>query len=630
MVLAKKPPLIVTIGTALLLIGGGAMVYWAIQWRSANARGLPPGVKAVPESAAAVVSLSTDAEQWQRLRQFGTPETQASFDQQLANWRDRWLATYDISFAQDIEPWVGPEVTLAWLPNGDADATAPSSDAPLGSQRQILLLPIADPEAAQITAESLPVATAATNQVEYRGVALTAYDATGDSSAEASAEPIWMGVLGTQLVLVAETEAVAKQAIDAFKGGKSLADLPGYRRSFEHIGTPQAFSRLYFSVPAIVQMLAQTSQPPLAAPIVASFQESRGLAATVNITSQGIQVKSTSWLGPSSDRTYVDTNIPAQLPQYLPRDTLIMASGGNFQQFWEDLSAERNWGALTALSPDNLALALQSRTGLTLESDLLPWMAGEFAIALVPSQDTPEDDEEASLPNPGLVTLLQVSDRTKSEQTFSQLDTVVKDRHRFSILKEPAGRTELIKWVSPFQSVALSRGWLDNNIALFTVGNETEDAIVPKPRRPLTTAPLFQLTTADAPTVNSGYFFVNLEALNQNEDNLFLPTLSVDNQGVLRAIQALGVTATVIDDQRLRYDLYIALERGNRPGPLPNGSTADPSGETSTEETSPAEAIPEAEVAPTEDPSNAPEAAGDSPAAESEPAADSDNVEANE
>ena len=592
MVLAKKPPLIVTIGTALLLISGGVMVYWSIQWRSAKARGLPTGVKAVPESAVAAVSLSTDADQWRRLRQFGTSETQASFDQQLANWRDRWLTTYDISFNQDIKPWVGAEVTLAWLPDAGTDITTPPNTSfPFDLQRRILLLPIADPDAAQTAAESLPTATEDTPQLEYRGVTLTAYMPTVDAPESATAEPIWMGVLGTQLVLVAETEAVAKQAIDAYKGGKSLADQSGYRRSFEHIGIPQPFGRLYFSVPAVTQMLSQTSQPPLPSPIIESFQESRGVAATINIASQGLQIKSTSWLGSNSDRSYVDTNVAAQLPQYLPQDTLMMASGGNFQQFWEDLSAKQNWGALTALNPDNLSLALQGSTGLTLENDLLPWMAGEFAIALVPPRDdTPEDNDDTLLPNPGLVTLVQVSDRTQSEQTFSQLDTVVKDRYRFSILKEPAGKTELVKWVSPFQSVSLSRGWLDNNIALFTVGSETEDAIVPKPRRPLTTAPLFQLTTADAPTLNSGYFYLNVEALIQTDDNLFLPTLSLENQGVLRAIQAFGVTATVIDEQRLRYDLYLALKRGNRPGPLPSSSTV----ESPAEETAPTEESSEA------------------------------------
>ena len=601
MVLAKKPPLLVTIGTTLLLIGGGALAYWGVQWRATKARGLPIGVRAIPETVVAVASLSTDSEQWQRLRQFGTPETQASFDQQLADWRDRWLTAYGISFNRDIKPWVGTEVTLAWLSDPEAAPETNTNVGILGTYRRIVLLPIADPEAAQVAAESLPLDTESANQIEYRGVTLTAYTPTS----EATTESLWVGVLGTQLILVAEDETTAKQAIDAYKGGKSLANMPGYRRSFEHIGMPQAFGKFYLNVPTATQILAQTSQPQLPSTLIENFQDSRGIAATIALASQGIQVTSTSWLGPDSDRTYIDTNTTAQLPQYLPRDTLMMASGGNFQAFWQDLSQQQNWGALTALDPDNLSLALQGSTGLTLEADLLPWMSGEFALALVPPGAEATQEEDTPLPNPGLVTLLQVSDRPKGEQTFAKLDEVVRNRYRFSIINEPVGPIELVKWISPFQSVTLSRGWIESSIAFLTVGPTTEDAIVPKPRRPLTTAPLYQLTTTDAPTANSGHFYVNVEALNQTSNNLFLPALSVENQGVLRAIQALGVTATVIDDQRLRYDLYIALKRGNRPGPLPTASPSEAAlEEAPTEGNPPAEVPPTTEDTPTEEPSS--------------------------
>ncbi|MBE7382010.1 MAG: DUF3352 domain-containing protein [Leptolyngbya sp. SIO1E4] len=598
MVLAKKPPLLVTIGTALLLMGGGAIAYWGLQWRAAKTRGLPAGVRAVPEEAIAALSLSTNPEQWQRLRQFGTPETQLSFDQYLANWRDRWLTNYDISFNQDVQPWVGPEVTLAWLPDPETNTEDDADVVVLGNQRRLLLLPIADPEAAQVSAESLPLTAESGDQIEYRGVTLSSYPATsGDGNAA-----LWVGVLGTQLILVAEDEATAQQAIDAYKGGKSLADMPGYRRSFEHIGVPQAFGKLYLNVPAVTQMLAQASQPPLPSALLDSFQDSRGIAATLGLASQGVQIKSTSWLGPGSDLAYRDTNGVAQLPEYLPRDTLVMASGGNFQQFWQDFSERRTWGALAAFDPDNLALALQGSTGLTLETDLLPWMSGEFALALVPPQAASPDANEAALPNPGLVALMQVSDRSQAEKSFARLDEVVKNRYRFGIVNEPVGQIDLVKWISPFQAITLSRGWLDSSVAFLTVGTSTEAAIIPPPRRSLATAPLFQLTTADAPRPNNGYFYLNLEALSQTDDNLFLPsTLPVENPGALRAIQAVGIAATVVDEQRLRYDLYVALQRGNRPGPLPpSDANASPSESNQTP--------PAAETSPSEDSSSTPEA----------------------
>lgn len=603
MIFEKKPPLVVTVGTALLLIGAGTLTYVGLRWRLMRAQGIPAGMRAVPQSAVAAVTLTTDTEQWQQLRQFGTPETQTSFDTQLAEWRDRWLAEYDVSFAEDIAPWVGPEATLAWIPESEVTEEGEPSSVLLGEQSRILLLPIADPEEAQISAAALPITDDEAEQWEYRGVALNQFvPPSGDTN-----KTVLVGLLGTRLLLVAEDQTAAQKAIDAYKGGKNLADLAGYRRSFEQIGVPQAFGKLYLNIPAATQLLAQSSQPELPAALIENFQESRGLAATFTLESQGIQITSTSWLGPDSDVAYANTNVPAQLPQYLPRDTLVFASGGNFQQFWQDLRDRNNWGALTAFNPDNLALALQSSTGLTLEDDLLPWMGGEFAIALVPPPDQKtEADGEMSLPNPGLVTLLQVSDRPQAEQAFARLDEVVENRYRFTITNEPEGNIELVKWISPFESTALSRGWLESSIAFLTVGLGTDEAIVPKPRRSLARAPLFQLTTGNAPYPNNGYFFINLEALNQTDDNLFLPTLPVENQGVLKAIQALGITATIVDEQRLRYDLYLALKRGNRPGPLPSAKPpAATSSDEATDETAPAtgetqptDAAPTTEEAP--------------------------------
>jgi hypothetical protein len=595
---AKKPPLVVTIGTACLLLGTGALTYTALRWRTLQARGLPAGVRAVPQTAVAAVTLSTDLEQWDQVRQFGTLETQTAFDEKLAEWRDRWLDQYDISFTEDIAPWVGPEATVAWIPEIEAISDAEPGTVVVGGQKRLLLLPIADPEAAQISAEALPLSTTNGNSIDYRGVTLNQLTpATADAT-----DSVFVGLLGTRLILVAEDEAVAQQAIDAYKGGKNLADVADYRRSFEHIGVAQAFSKLYLNIPAATQLLAQTSQPALPAVLIESFQENRGMAATVALETQGIQVRSTSWFGEESDRSYVNTNVPARLPEYVPRDTLVFASGGSFQQFWQDLSERRNWGALTALNPDNLSLALQGTTGLTLEEDLMPWMQGEFALALVPPTVETVSEDATALPNPSLITLVQVSDRPQAEQAFARLDEVVENRYRFTISDEPEGDVELVRWTSPFESTMLSRGWLDSSIAFLALGAGTDEAIVPKPRRSLAKSPLFQLTTGDAPYPNNGYFFVNLKALTQTEGNLFVPDLPVENQSLLQAIEAIGVTATVLDEQRLRYDLYLVLTRGSRPGPLPGSESP----ETETQESSPEgaaeEATPDAPETPEEKP----------------------------
>ncbi|WP_008316894.1 DUF3352 domain-containing protein [Leptolyngbya sp. PCC 6406] len=631
----KKRPFFLALGTVLLFMAGGAIAYWVVHRRTGGGPGVPAGARAIPDSALITLSLSTDPEQWQRLREFGTPETQANFDQQLARWSDRWLHQYDLSFATHLQPWVGSEVSLAWLPpavegetnsGGEAEAEAgvnenaeennsapiprdPFSDDPFsGDQARLMVLPIADAEAAQDLAATLPLTADPEATVEYRGVTLNRYAPPEDSTAPL----LWMGVLGTELVIIADGITTAEAAVDAYRGGDSIVDLPGYRPAFEAAAQARPFGKLYVNVPAAIQSLAESSQPPLSPAVLNTFQSSQGLVATVTLATQGLQIQSSSWLPANSDRTY-PTQVPiaAQVAQYLPQDTLLMASGSNFQQFWQDLSQGQTWGALTALNPDALALALQAGTGLTMEEDLLPWMGGEFALALLPSvppmvpeanastdpgadpganpEVAPETEpgvtpnpRGATVPNPNLVLLAQVSDRPLAEKTFAQLNEVVESRYRFQVQRRQVEDVALTDWVSPFQSVTLTHGWLNNTVVFLAIGEGTASAIAPPPTRPLNTQSLFQLATAAAPQPNNGHFYLNLKALAQRDGNLFLPALPPETQGMLQALEGLGVTTTILDDRRLRYDLFVALKRGDRPGPLP--PITPPEGEASPAE----------------------------------------------
>jgi hypothetical protein len=59
------------------------------------------------------------------------------------------------------------------------------------------------------------------------------------------------------------------------------------------------------------------------------------------------------------------------------------------------------------------------------------------------------------------------------------------------------------------------------------------------------------------------------------ENSLLLPPLPQAGLLGAEAIEAIGVTATVLGDRQVRYDITAALKRGDRPGPL-GGSTETP------------------------------------------------------
>ena len=84
MVLKRWPSLLVTVGTAVFLVLGGAAAYLGVTQRLSARANIPAGMALVPKDALATLTLTTDQSQWTRLRQRGTPESLRGLDRLLA------------------------------------------------------------------------------------------------------------------------------------------------------------------------------------------------------------------------------------------------------------------------------------------------------------------------------------------------------------------------------------------------------------------------------------------------------------------------------------------------------------------------------------------------------------------
>ncbi len=566
--LTKKPPLVLLLAAALLFIGGGVLTFWVTSRRGQLAKTLPTGANVIPADALMVLALSSDEAQWRRLRQFGTPTTQAQFDQLLGQWRDRLLADQGLDFSRDIQPWVGPEITLAFLPP-DATPTElprslPAPELALTSNL-VVVVPIADAARAQSglgdRLDSSPEAEAA----PYRGITLQQVTRPG-------AEPLYAAVLNAETAVLSPQLQQLKRAIDAYRGADSLVDRPGITKAFEQVTETRPLARFYVDVPTLAQTIGQAADPPLTPNRLRAFQTPRGLAGAIALKNRGVAVQSVSWLEPGP-QTFTTGNRADQMPQRLPTTALMALSGGNFQQFWEDFQAGEQLSALLPLRAEDLALGFQSATGLSLDENLLPWMAGEFAMGVLTPPDSPGEGETPPLPNPALVLMVKTSDRAAATATFEQLDAVMQTRYRFAVDAIDIGGIPVTRWTAPFDSLVMAYGWLEGDVAFFTVGEGIAELIAPAPRRTLGENALFQATTGEAPRPNNGHFFLNLEALATDQNNLLLPPLPQEGLLSAEAIEAIGVTATVLSDRQVRYDITAALKRGDRPGPLPGAAS---------------------------------------------------------
>ncbi|BAS58176.1 MULTISPECIES: DUF3352 domain-containing protein [Leptolyngbya] len=553
----QRPPLPLTIGAAAALVGGGAIAFWALTRQQLNV--MPIGANAIPQDALMVVSVSTDTGKWQQLREFGTPRSQAAFDQSLVQFRDRFLKNRGLEYARDIQPWIGKEVTMAFLPP-QAGVTVPNPGqpaAPPNAQPTVMVVPIADALKAKDTLEKSPATQGAKwTERDYKGVKVRENQESANQSTS-------IAVLDTTQVLVANNPNAIERAIDTVKEGKSLAQTPGYGEALTQIQEENAIARLYVNIPAAANTSAANSSRPIPPQTLAQLQQNQGLAATAKLTNEGIQFKGISWLRPDSQRKLNTENTAKTIPTRLPTDTLMMASGGNLKQFWQDYTQGSASNPIQFVNPEALRQGIRTTVGLDLEKDLLNWMQGEYSLALLPApQGAP-----AALPA-SLVFMVQTSDRRAAEATLKKLDEVMATKYAFKVEEAKVEGQSIVNWSLPAASVNITRGWLDGNVAFLSLGAPIASAILPKPTKALAENELFRKSTQSELAPHNGNFFVDMDRVLKLQ-NFPLLQIPAANRTVLEAISSIGVTAAVTSDRTSRYDVFVGLKKGNNPGALP-------------------------------------------------------------
>jgi hypothetical protein len=553
----NKSSLLLTLGGAILLIGGGVAAYYGLMARQA-AQQVSASASVVPQDAMAVVSLTTQPQQWQRLQQYGTPESKAALNQQLQQWRDRFFTEKGFNFQNDIQPWVGDEVMLAWLPDRVLTPESnPDINSSLSSPTQpalLAVLPIADPlKAKEILEQPKSLSQGEISERKYKGVDIL--ETTGLPTENYS-----VAVLGQDFLLISNDPSATDRAIDTFKGGNSLAQTPGYASATQKIQTPRSFAQFYLNIPVTTSVASFTSERPIPADTLERLQQNQGFASRMILESQGVAFKSVSWLKPNSQKTLkVDNNANTLLRQ-LPSSTILATAGSNLQQVWQDYSQAAQNNPLAPLNPQVLNQSLNKATGMDLEKDFLSWMDGEFSLSLIPAIPNKEQPQKFSA---GFALMVKTSDPDTAEATLKKLDAVMKDNN-FSVGDAQIQGQPVVKWTSPYGGFSVIRGWLDNNTAFATMGAPIVDQFLPEPQVEFTSNPLVKQTLPTELNPRSGSFFVDLEQF-FNPRSLSLPPLPPQQKVWVEAIRSIAVTAAVSNERSTRYDAFVKFKQVETP-----------------------------------------------------------------
>jgi hypothetical protein len=573
-VLRKYPRLGPLAGAAVIMVGGIA-TFWLLTRNHFAPGTLPVGAQAIPQDALMVVSTATDPAQWQRLRQFGTTKSQTEFDGMIAQWRDRLFTSNGINYETDIQPWVGPSVTLATL-SPQSELTAPGSaglPAVISPQPVIVVLPIGNPFKAKELLEQPKTSPGRTwTERKYKDVAIReAITPAGKNSQPAQA--LEVAVLDNKLVVVTNSPKSIEAAIDTYKGGKSLADVPGYAEALGQIQTSgqQPFVSFYYNLPASTNATAEIQQPSQTT--LDWVKQSQGWATVAMLGSDGIQFNNIFWLRPDSKRQFLVKNAAKGTPSRLPAETFLMTSGGDLKQFWQDYQRDFATYPVKVFDPAVFQKEIAGSVGMDWEADFLPWMQGEFSLAMVPAP-------VGSAPTApvGLVFMVQSSDRRAAETALKRLDDAMTTKFKAEIKESNLNNQPVINWNLPGSTANITRGWLDGNVAFISFVAPIPPTFFPRPQNALSANPVFQQAVPTQPDKGQdGSFFVNVTEMAKYK-SLPLLQFPATAQTWLEAVRSVGVTAITSSDRTTRYDVKVMLQKGAAPGPLPSpGAIPSPS-----------------------------------------------------
>ncbi|HEY9693613.1 MAG TPA: DUF3352 domain-containing protein [Oculatellaceae cyanobacterium] len=540
--LKKTKPSQWLIAAVVLLIGGGAVAYWLMVQRKDQLGNVPIGAELIPQDTLAAVAIATDQEKWQQLQQYGTPQTQAILNKQLATWRDKFLTANGYNYQQDIKPWLGKQVMIGYLASGASTTT------PLTQQSIVMVLPIEDPLKARQLLDK-PRSAKASQFVErnYKGINIK-------EAQNSASQYVSTTVLGRSLVVTTDPK-ITERVIDTYQGQPSLAATPGYKESLGQIQVEQPFAQLYLNVPVATAKAAASSARSLSPENLAQAQEKQGIATTVTLEPEGINFQGISWLKPNSKKLLVVENNAKDMPKRLPAETLLMISGGNLQQLWQDYREGADSNPIAPIKPENLRATIKSTTNLDLEQDLMSWMKGEFSLSLIPTPKGSPSDLGA-----GVVLMVQASDRPRAEKTFQQLDQLMAKQYQFQVQKTLLGGQPVVNWTSQLGGLTATHGWLNGNVAFLTLGAAIPKLIVPQPKATLAEQDLFKKALITKPDRQNGQFFIDIDRT-INAGNLALPQLPSTQKTLINAMRTIGVTAGVHNERSSLFNIFVQLKK---------------------------------------------------------------------
>lgn len=516
-----------------------------------GAQGSPGAALFVPRQAPLMVSLLVKPEQLSRLRQMVAPANgRAAAQRELQQIERTLLADTGLTYAADLAPWLGTEITLA-LTSADIDRTADN-----GAQPGIMLALAAEDgdrarEFVQLFWQKRAIAGAKLVFEQYAGVQLIYGQA---SAASTAADRPWLdtvatAVVGNRYLIFANDPTVLRQVITTAQAPDlNLARNSTYQRALSTLPDNRV-GLVYANFPQLATWLGVGTES-------ARFTDPLRGIASLRLDRRGIVADLA--LAPGATHHQPHSPSPDILAQ-LPETVGAAIAGHDLAQTWQALlSALGNYPTLTA------ALDRQTGTlGLDTLNQVLDWVQGDYALGLWPQPDRSLD------------WLLLAKSSPPDAPSASDLDQLAQARG-LSVGPFPLGEKTVQAWTRlSTQDRRSGRNAQDFTLSTTVVGLRTELgdyqvlassvatlAAVMAPGQPLTDSSRFQHISQPLPTPNDGTGYLDWDAMAPALGQRF-PALALADrtaQPILRHLSGLALSRSASQSGLDRGTLVIRLK----------------------------------------------------------------------
>ncbi|MEH2173294.1 DUF3352 domain-containing protein [Nostoc sp.] len=485
-------------GAIALLVMAIAGFYWFFAKSPAGliASSSGPGAAIfVSKLSPAMVSLLTNPDRLQALER----------EEELSKLKTSLFAKSGIDYKQDIQPWLGDEITLA-IATLDIDRDPENGQQP----GYLLALATKQPEKSREFVELLfskrALAGANLAVEQYKGVKLISDNSQPEQDLLAGA------VVGESFVLFANDPKVLKDAINNVQAPDlNLTSSPEYQKATkERLKGGLAVAFLNLPIVAKWQGLELPEQL-YNSQIISLVLNPKGLLAETSI------LTSSEIVPPSAPLSK-----PVGALQYVPASAGLAISGSNLSNL-ADSDLAKLWRQATATiygSGEDVVSRLakpladvQKRWGINLPEDIFSWVQGEYAIALLP-------DKEQTTPH----WIFVVEKPESVEKGVARLDAIASsnglsintlniDKQKISAWTELTTATKKsdIKEGASFSIETKVRGLHTTfgNYEVFASDLETINEILTTKDHSIIDNPNFKDSIAAIPLPNQGYVYLD-------------------------------------------------------------------------------------------------------------------------